>query len=193
MRLDLLATMRASLRAAGNAEKTIIAKDIRVALHAISQTPRCDCIHESIDSMARDLLCGPGLERSQRTRVQALLSASESACFVCALATELSLQVAALMSEGALGQAWPADCLSGCVSRCLRLCIVAFVMRNVALAQDSLRDLEDARCIYMAGVMGPQFAGDWATRLVETHLSGMLDQVRNLAMQLVIYLGEPLP
>jgi hypothetical protein len=194
LRSELIAMMRVSLRGVDYTAKACASRRAEIALRAVGEMKDLESIRKSILATVEELREAREYKGYLKRLCEAVLTIAANLSSVCDCASDVSSHIVALGRDGMEQRPQNLMVLSACISRPLRLCIVAFVNKDVACAQSALRQMNEYRRIatrnWEAQTDVPIDASHWRDQSIAMDLKKMREGVRNIALQLTMYRSE---
>ncbi len=189
LRVKLLEMMRTTLRVVDYTAKACGSYRAEIALHAAGERNKLGCLPISIRAICHRLHNENELNDEALEILGAMRAISVALVFACKYARDVSSHIASLVGEGRYMQSQVRTSLSDCVNRSLRLCIVAFVNREISHAESALRKLNGCQFIFSLRegtriVTQTEMGRSLREQPIEKGLMQMMDSVRIVALQL---------
>jgi hypothetical protein len=189
LRVRLMQAMSGTLQAVDFTAKAWVSGHIEIALWAAREYGKLGSLAESILAICRELREVEQAGEKRYSAIEPIETIAVALSSICRNANDASLQFVALQSVG--GHEWLRDLvpMGECITRSLRLCVVAFAKRELAHARSAVRGIDDCRWVYSQTQKTQMFTqsgmtGSWSEQSIVTDLVRMMESVHIVALQL---------
>jgi hypothetical protein len=168
LRVKLMQAMSATLQAVDLTAKTWVSGHVEIALYAAREYSKLGSLSGSILAICRELREVEEADQKRRPPIEPIETIAVALSSICRHANDASLQFVTLQDAGR--HEWLRDIvpMGECITRSLRLCVVAFANREIAHAISAIREIDDS----------------WYEKSIATDLVRMMENVHIVALQL---------
>jgi hypothetical protein len=189
LRVKLMQAMSAALQAVDLTAKTWVSGHVEIALYAAREYSKLGSLSGSILAICRELREVEQTDQKRRAPIEAIETIAVALSSICRHANDASLQFITLQDSGR--HEWLRDIvpLGECITRSLRLCVVAFANREIAHAISAIREIDNCQWMYSQTQNTQMFTqsgmtGLWYEQSIVADLARMMESVHIVALQL---------